>query len=64
MNQMMLLAETEMRTVLNHECKDYVSPEVRVISFEMEMVIAGSMDSEPPSPGYNSDYNPGDFWEA
>ena len=33
MNQMMLLAETEMRTTLNYGRKNYVSPEVRVMSF-------------------------------
>lgn len=42
MNQMMLLAETEMRTTLNYGRKNYVSPEVRVMSFETEMMIAGS----------------------
>lgn len=38
MNQMMLLAETEMRTTLNYGRKNYVSPEVRVMSFETEMI--------------------------
>lgn len=33
MNQMMLLAETEMRTTLNYGYKNYVSPEVRVMLF-------------------------------
>ena len=50
MNQMMLLAETEMRTTLNYGRKNYVSPEVRVMSFETEMMIAGSdMNPEPPT---------------
>lgn len=56
MNQMMLLAETEMRTTLNYGRKNYVSPEVRVMSFETEMMIAGSdMNPEPPNPGYTRD---------
>ena len=65
MNQMMLLAETEMRTTLNYGRKNYVSPEVRVMSFETEMMIAGSdMNPEPPIPGYNSGHNLDDFWDA
>lgn len=65
MNQMMLLAETGMRTTLNYGYKNYVSPEVRVMLFETEMMIAGSdMNPEPPNPGYNSGHNPDDFWDA
>ena len=60
MNQMMLLAETEMRTTLNYGRKNYVSPEVRVMSFETEMMIAGSH----MNPGYNSGHNLDDFWDA
>ena len=64
MNQMMLLAETEMRTTLNYGVK-LCESEVRVMSFETEMMIAGSdMNPEPPNPGYNSGHNPDDFWDA
>ncbi|WP_337644611.1 hypothetical protein [Paraprevotella clara] len=54
-----------MRTTLNYGYKNYVSPEVRVMLFETEMMIAGSdMNPEPPNPGYNSGHNPDDFWDA
>ena len=64
MNQMMLLAETEMRTTLNYGRKNYVSPEVRVMSFETEMMIAGSDMNRNLKSGYNSGHNLDDFWDA
>ena len=40
MNQMMLLAETEMRTTLDYVRIIYLSHEVRVMTFESDMMIA------------------------